>query len=157
MDAAEIEARALIPAEPKDRQVDGSIAQKDSVGGAFALGLRAAHFHEIKRLLVELCRGVRVFRRDGDVTKLRHCCLLPPALGRGEGNHNISVRRAKSAAAIVTCHRSSMPESDKHHAEAGKSHSGSDAGGIDRKTTMTTWPVGPRLALGPDHGRLEFR
>src|SRR5882762_1102037 len=98
MDAAEIEARALIPAEPKDRQVDGSIAQEDSVGGALTLGLSAAHFHEIKRLLVELGRGVRVFRRDGDVTKLRHCCLLPPALQRGEGNHSISAPREAAEA-----------------------------------------------------------
>src|SRR5215470_18574671 len=76
MDAAEVEAWPLIPAEPKDRQIDGAIAQEDSIGRALTLRLGAAHFHEIERLLVELGSGVWVFRRNGDVTKLRHCCCL---------------------------------------------------------------------------------
>jgi hypothetical protein len=47
-------------------------------------------------------------------------------------------------------------ESHQHEASDDK-HSGSDAGGKDRKPAMTAWPVGPRLALGPDHSRLELR
>src|SRR5262249_24680661 len=76
MDAAEVEARPLVPAEPQDRETDGAVAEEHAIRGALAPGLRPGHFHEIERLLVELGGGVTAFRRKGDASKLRHCCLV---------------------------------------------------------------------------------
>src|SRR5215467_15860727 len=100
MDAAEVEARPLIPAEPQDRETDGAVAEEYAIRGALAPGLRPVHFHEIERLLVELGGGVRVFRRKGDVTKLRHCCLLQPVWQRGRTTITPSVTEPRAVAAV---------------------------------------------------------
>src|SRR5258707_12644 len=64
MDAAEIEAVALVPAEAQDRHVEGAVAQEHAVGLAFASGLGAGDLHEVERLLVEFGGCVGILRRN---------------------------------------------------------------------------------------------
>jgi len=56
MDAAEVEARPLIPAEAQDRETDGAVAEEHAIGRALAPRLRQVHFHKIEHLLA--CSGV---------------------------------------------------------------------------------------------------
>ena len=55
------------------REAQGAIAEEHAVGffGIVAL-LDPADLGKIERLLVELSRGKRIFRGEGDVTKLGH-------------------------------------------------------------------------------------
>src|SRR5262249_21955391 len=80
MNAAEVEPRALVPAEPQDRHVERAVAQKNTVGLARLARLEPAHLLELERLLVELGGGERILRRDRDVPKLCHAVLLQSSL-----------------------------------------------------------------------------
>src|SRR6516165_4845307 len=74
VDSAVVEALAkLIGLEFEDRHVEGAVAQEHTVSEH---AVRPANFLEIERLLIELCHLLRVFRGNGDVTKLGHVNLL---------------------------------------------------------------------------------
>src|SRR5262245_31889216 len=44
----------------------------------------------------------------------------------------------------------------RQHQITDDKHPRGDAGGVDRQPAVTAWPVGPRLAIGPDHGGFKL-
>src|ERR1043166_9770657 len=56
----------------QDGEAYRAVTEKNAVRRFFALGLCAAYFHEVERLLVEFRGGIRVLGGYRDVSKLRH-------------------------------------------------------------------------------------
>src|SRR5262249_25519880 len=77
VNAAEVEPEPLVPAEVQHGHVERAVAQEYAVGLALPGRLDPADLGEVERLLVEFRGRERIFRGDGDVTKLRHTSLAP--------------------------------------------------------------------------------
>jgi hypothetical protein len=77
--------------------------------------------------------------------------------GTGRDNHNISARQAKPAVKVILCSVLDGLGECRQHQAGDDNHSGDKTDGIDRQPAVTAWPVGPRLAIGPDHGCFKVR